>query len=139
MPLEAPVSLLMFLSAVAVVPPETLAAPRVSDAIWLAVIAAIASVFTTIATLIVSVLNGRKQDALVKKTDEIHESTNGNMTKARDEVAAARADLGVALEKIDGLERLIVGFVEDKKKAGEQIVALASAATPGPPQTGENN
>lgn len=71
-----------------------------------ALIALIGIVPTTIAAItaaVVSIRNGRKADKLATKTEEIHVLTNSNL-------AAVKAELKSANDRIVGLEKLITGM-----------------------------
>lgn len=70
----------------------------------------------------------RKADNIVEKTIEIHSMTNSNLTKVTEA-------LSVALEKISGLEKLILSMVEAKKTADEHSQRAAAAAVSNTPRS----
>lgn len=76
-----------------------------SEPIAIAVLAAIPPTVMAFAALVQSVRNGRKADTISTKTEQIHVLTNSNLT-------SVKADLALANEKIQELERLVQTLVE---------------------------
>lgn len=89
-----------------------------SDTVLLAIIASMAPTLMALAALAVSFRNLKKSDVIIEKAAEIHTLTNSNLSQ----ITAA---LGVANEKILGLEKLISATAETKKEA--QIKAESDA------------
>lgn len=78
-----------------------------TDAVSLALVAAVAPTIASLAALFVGLNNSKKQDNIVKKSDtiiekavEIHTLTNSNLTNVTAALALANA-------KIEGLQKLI--------------------------------
>ncbi len=71
-----------------------------TDTITMALIAGLPATLTALTGLIVSIKNGRKTDAVVTKVDdaavkqqEIHTLVNSNLTKVKDDLAEAKAEI----------------------------------------------
>lgn len=82
-----------------------------SDPVLIALFASLPPTILALATLVQSRKNfnmsaqtGNKADTLIEKTKEIHESTNGNLTKLNTQLEAARIELDAAYTKIRSLE-----------------------------------
>lgn len=81
-----------------------------SDTVLLAIIASLAPTLMALAAFVISLKNSRKSDVIIGKATEIHTLTNSNLT-------AITTALGIANEKIIGLEKLISATAETKKEA----------------------
>ncbi len=71
-----------------------------SDTVIIALIAGLPAAITALAGLVVSLKNGRKADTMATKVDdaavrqqEIHTLVNSNLTKVKDDLADAKAQI----------------------------------------------
>lgn len=74
-----------------------------TDAVVLAIVAAVPATVIASATLWSSIANGRKAKITEAKVDVIHELTNSNLS-------ALKADLALANQKIAGLLEIVDGL-----------------------------
>jgi len=93
-------------------------------------IAAIAAAVLSVMTLLKSNENGTKSDAIIQKSDVIHTLTNSRLTEVT-------AQLAVANEKIEGLQKLVSQMMEAEKAtnlaAERSTLQIERAAAQTPP------
>ena len=98
-----------------------------TDSVLLALITSVPPTIAALAALWVGIHNGgkadetgKKADALIVKTAEIHTATDGNLS-------SLTKTLAVAQEKIDGLEKTIAMNAENKKISDAIQIKQASS------------
>jgi len=91
----------------------------VTDALAIALTVAAAPTLLALGSFMQSLRNGKKTDALVVKTDEIHVLANANLAKVTEA-------LNIANQRIAGLERMIGELGKDKTLAAAAVVSTAA-------------
>ena len=149
MPPGAPVAAVALASFMAADIMLTAATPPGSSAyvpVWIALIgvvpAAIAA-WVSVKNGVKADATGKKADAILVKSEQIHVATNGHLSKLTTELGTANAAIGIANARIEGLEKLVASMVtgrdsvagpaKDVASATENLSQPSPASSPGSP------